>query len=853
MDKSGTALSLTPGARAIFERRKDELCKSTDRLFTTLILLEWLAMIIVSIIVSPLAWEGRNSYIHPHILVAIFLGGLIVLPVVYFYITTPGKPITRHVIAFSQTLISALLIHLTGGRIETHFHIFGSLAFLAFYRDWRVFITAVTVVTLDHMIRGIFIPESVYGVFTASPWRTVEHAGWVLFESFFLVKVCRQNEREMMTLASQQDELETTNDRIQELAEKRAKELARSQSLLAAIVNNSFDAIVGINREYKITSWNRGAESLYGYNPEDINEKLVTILIPEDLQADFYKRIDRVFEGESMSDIETLRLKADGTVIDVALTVSPIKNSEDEIIGCSLIERDITNRKELEKRISEFYSTVSHELRTPLTSIRGALSIIDDEIVELDSEEAREMVQLARSSSERLVRLINDILDLRKIEAGKLELHLEKTDACKLLKNGIETMRGMAQKAEVTISTNVSLNAEVEVDPDRMIQVLSNLISNAIKYSPPNGMILVSVDSLENGRVRFSVTDEGEGIAPENLDKLFGKFQQIDSSDTRPKEGTGLGLAICKAIVEQHNGTIGVHSRPGIGSTFWFELAYEKEWSDQTGNKDDNDTGPGDGNGNGNGNNTGDTDMILLIEDDLNLAQLLKLCLKKRGFVSRHVTNIAEATRYLKTGRPAVIISDVMLPDGNGIDYLETIKSKPELAKIPVIIISGRDKEEFEFAHPFIYSWFHKPFELDDLTDAVTALLNGKRKVLVIEDDDETRAVITTQLSKKINAVCLEAADGKNAIDIAVSNNPDVIVLDIGLPQKDGYEVVKALSGKPPPALLVYSGLDLSREEREKLKLGITRHLTKGRISPKEFVATVEELLEGVKRIGNTE
>lgn len=396
MDKSGTALSLTPGARAIFEQRKDELCKSTDRLFTTLILLEWLAMIIVSIIVSPLAWEGRNSYIHPHILVAIFLGGLIVLPVVYFYITTPGKPITRHVIAFSQTLISALLIHLTGGRIETHFHIFGSLAFLAFYRDWRVFITAVTVVTLDHMIRGIFVPESVYGVFTASPWRTVEHSGWVLFESFFLVKVCRLNEREMMTLASQQDELETTNDRIQELAEKRAKELARSQSLLAAIVNNSFDAIVGINREYKITSWNQGAETLYGYSPEDLEEKVIAVLIPEDLQADFFKRIDRVFEGESMSDIETLRLKADGTVIDVALTVSPIKNSEDEIIGCSLIERDITNRKELEKRISEFYSTVSHELRTPLTSIRGALSIIDDDIVELDSEEAREMVQLGQ-------------------------------------------------------------------------------------------------------------------------------------------------------------------------------------------------------------------------------------------------------------------------------------------------------------------------------------------------------------------------------------------------------------------------------------------------------------------------
>ncbi len=821
--------SLSEGARNIFDQRMFERSKSTDLLFTTLIVLEWLAMIIVSLIVSPLAWEGRNSYIHPHLLVAVVMGGLVTLPVLYFYFSAPGKPITRHVIAFSQMLISAILIHLTGGRIETHFHVFGSLAFLAFYRDWRVFITAVIVVTLDHMVRGIYLPESVYGVLTASPWRTAEHVGWVVFECFFLVKVCVRNEHEMMALASQQDALEVTNSHIQELAEGRARELEKSRSLLEAIVNNSFDAIIAINEDYQITSWNHGAFNLYGYTEAEVKNKIVSLLIPENLQAEFYKIIGKVFEGMPISNLETLRLRADGSTVDVALTVSPIMNEDNEIIGCSLIERDITHKKELEKRISEFYSTVSHELRTPLTSIRGALSIIDDDIVELDSEEGREMIQLARSSSERLMRLINDILDLRKIEAGKLELDLIKADSKNLVKQGIETMSGMAQQAEVTISCNISFDAVVEVDPDRITQVLANLLSNAIKYSPKGGLVLVSVDSLENGRVRYSVTDEGEGISAENIDRLFGKFQQIDSSDSRPKEGTGLGLAISKAIIEQHNGSIGVHSRPGIGSTFWFELPYlEEDCKAQPEPLDASDN------------------AILVVEDDLNLAQLLKMSLKKKGFHPRHVTTIRAAKHFLERHKPTVIISDIMLPDGNGIDFLETVKENPDLEQTPIIVISGRDREEFEFAHPFIYAWFHKPFDINELTGTVNGLISGKKKVLIVEDDDETRTIMATQL-KKLKAFCLEASDGQSAVVVALDKKPDVIILDINLPRMDGFEVVKALSGKPPPALLVYSGRDLDTEDKARLKLGVTKHLTKGRISPKDFVATVEELLDGVR------
>lgn len=363
-------------------------------------------------------------------------------------------------------------------------------------------------------------------------------------------------------------------------------------------------------------------------------------------------------------------------------------------------------------------------------------------------------------------------------------------------------MSGMAQKADVTISCNISFDAVVEVDPDRITQVLANLLSNAIKYSPRGGLVLISVDTLENGRVRYSITDEGEGISTENIEKLFGKISANRQFGLKAKEGTGLGLSISKAIVEQHNGTIGVHSRPGIGSTFWFELPYLEE--DLKGESDTLE--PSD-------------NAILIVEDDLNLAQLLKISLKKKGFCPRHVTTIRGANIFLEKHRPSVIIADIMLPDGNGIDFLETVKENPDLEQTPVIVISGRDREEFEFAHPFIYAWFHKPFDLNELTGTINGLLSGKKKVLIVEDDDETRTVIATQL-KKLKAFCLEASDGESAVEIALDKKPDVIILDISLPQMDGFEVVKALSGKPPPALLVYSGRDLDSQDRGQVEVG---------------------------------
>jgi signal transduction histidine kinase len=216
-------------ANNIFYRQQKMVYKRTDKLFAGLIALEWLGAIITALWISPRAWSGTFSEVHIHVWAAIILGGIIASFPIYMALLHPGRTITRHVIAVGQILLSALLIHLTGGRIETHFHVFGSLAFLAFYRDWRVLITASLVVALDHGLRGVFWPQSVYGVLTVEPWRWVEHTWWVIFEDIFLIISINQSLKEMKKIAERQAELEDTNLLIE------AKVIERTHQLQAEI------------------------------------------------------------------------------------------------------------------------------------------------------------------------------------------------------------------------------------------------------------------------------------------------------------------------------------------------------------------------------------------------------------------------------------------------------------------------------------------------------------------------------------------------------------------------------------------------------------------------------------------
>ncbi|CAN5274198.1 hypothetical protein BH10CYA1_BH10CYA1_58810 [soil metagenome] len=264
--------------------------------------------------------------------------------------------------------------------------------------------------------------------------------------------------------------------------------------------------------------------------------------------------------------------RKNGQVFWNELTVSPVHDASGKLINFIGIQNDISARKESERRVSEFYSVISHELRTPLTSINGALRVIEDGSAGRVNAGVMKMVKIALVNSDRLMRLISDILDLKKIEAGKFKLSLQKLPPATVIDTVIETLKPLADEKNINLIKEVHTNQSVLFDPDRVVQILSNLTINAIKFSPIGGDIVIKVERPNSDSTRFAVIDKGFGIPHGEIEKLFGRFQQVDSSDKRAKGGTGLGLFISKSLVELHGGHIGVESSPGLGSTFWFEI-----------------------------------------------------------------------------------------------------------------------------------------------------------------------------------------------------------------------------------------------------------------------------------------
>ncbi|MBS2009405.1 MAG: PAS domain S-box protein [Cyanobacteria bacterium SZAS TMP-1] len=344
-------------------------------------------------------------------------------------------------------------------------------------------------------------------------------------------------------------------------------ELRESDAKIRAMVTFAVDGIITVDTAGIVESINPAFERMFGYEPFKIVGNSASLLLPEDQTL---KKFLAFLESSPESPVDRLLKTRNGSLLDVEMSVS--KTGGEKTLFYTIILRDISVRKEVERRLREFYSTVSHELRTPLTSIRGALGLIEGGVLGEIPEEVLEVISISRSNSDRLIRLVNDILDLQKIEADKLELRLTMIDAFELVEKTLAEIKGFADERSISVTRDASFACPLKVDRDRIIQVLTNLLSNAIKFSEPGKSVQVKLSRTEENRARFSVIDQGPGIAPENVPKLFGKFQQLDSSDTRAQDGTGLGLAISKAIVERHGGDIGIESVLGEGSTFWFEL-----------------------------------------------------------------------------------------------------------------------------------------------------------------------------------------------------------------------------------------------------------------------------------------
>jgi PAS domain S-box-containing protein len=368
---------------------------------------------------------------------------------------------------------------------------------------------------------------------------------------------------------------------IGEFIQRRRTEysLDSSESRLNAIINSMAEGVIVADKggrfllinqaakdmhhtshiETSVTNWTR----LFGYYTADRK----TPVAQEDLP------LLKAVRGESVDNVEMFlplgENKDEG--LWISCTARPLRNERGDLIGGVVVMNDMTRRKVIEKRLSDFYSTVSHELRTPLTSIKAALGLLEGGVAGDLSKKAMQLVTVGRSESDRMVRLINDILDIKKMEDDKFELNLQSISLKELVDQTVSGLEGLIVESQVKVETKLDCAGTVKGDKDRLVQVLNNLLSNAIKFSSPGGKVVVSVES-QGESVRIGVTDQGCGIPQDQVHKLFGMFQQLNLGDGRNKSGSGLGLAICKRIVELHGGKIGFETEVEKGSTFWFEL-----------------------------------------------------------------------------------------------------------------------------------------------------------------------------------------------------------------------------------------------------------------------------------------
>nr|WP_309143413.1 ATP-binding protein [Nostoc favosum] len=364
-------------------------------------------------------------------------------------------------------------------------------------------------------------------------------------------------------------ELQSQLDERQQTQE----ELRFSEARFARILDIADDAIISINGFQSITLFNQGAEKIFGYSAQEVIGQGLNLLLP---QRFFQMHRQHVVDFGQSPNIarrmgerrEIYGRRKDGTEFPAEASISKIDMGKE--IFYTVILRDVTERKQIERMKDEFISVVSHELRTPLTSIHGSLGMLDSGLLPTDSEQGKRLLQIATESSQRLVRLINDILDIERIESGKAKMEPEICNIVDLITQAVNVMQPLADKAGVTLSIS-ALSGQVLADCDRIVQTLTNLLSNAIKFSSPGSTVCLGAQQ-QGDEVLLTVKDTGRGIPSDKLESIFERFQQVDSSDSRNHDGTGLGLAICKSIMQQHGGRIWAESVLGKGSTFYVTL-----------------------------------------------------------------------------------------------------------------------------------------------------------------------------------------------------------------------------------------------------------------------------------------
>ena len=382
-------------------------------------------------------------------------------------------------------------------------------------------------------------------------------------------------------LTQREHELSELNQSLERRIDERTRALEQAlatvqanEKRIASIIEASQDAFIGVDLEGRIIDWNPQAERMFGWGKAEVlGQMLAELVLPERLRPAFAEALLEFRAGA----LELLQRRGERIAVDRHGREFPVEITAGlagfgDSVFFSLFLHDISERKKVEQLKSEFISTVSHELRTPLSAIRASLALLVDDTAEPLPADTRELIGIAHQSCERLVRLVNDVLDVQKIEAGSMRYQFQRWPLSSLVKQALEAMQAYARQFDVELTYRDSESVlEAAVDPDRLHQVLTNLVSNAVKFSPRGGTVEVTL-SVHGGQARLSIKDHGSGIPDEFRARIFQKFAQADSADSREKGGTGLGLSICKSIVEAHGGTISFESTAGQGTVFHVDL-----------------------------------------------------------------------------------------------------------------------------------------------------------------------------------------------------------------------------------------------------------------------------------------
>ncbi|MBI3313534.1 MAG: GHKL domain-containing protein [Candidatus Omnitrophica bacterium] len=466
-------------ASVLFKDHRQQIFRHTDQLFAWLMVLQWLAGIAAAIWISPRAWVGQYNQIHLHVYAAIFLGGLISFPPIVLAYTRPGTASTRYIIAIAQALFSALLIHLTGGRIETHFHVFGSLAFLAFYRDWKVLIPATLVVAIDHWLRGVYWPQSVYGVLAASPWRWLEHAGWVLFEDVFLTVSCLRSVQEMRQIARRTAELEITNQMIEAKVEKRTEQLVKAKSSLE----------------------------------DEITERK--------------KLQERIVQSEKMAAVGQL---AAGIAHEINNPVGFIGNN------LSVLSRYITSMMDLLKTAGKVHEMAHKRDMTGAEELAQEMDLLEKDCdLEFIRTDIAPLLSESQEGIERIKKIISDLRTFARSDSGVMKPE----DLQKVIDGAINIVwNEIKYKAE--LKKEYGDLPPIECDAQQIGQVVINLLMNAIQSIPEKGEINVRT-FMQNGFACIEIKDSGTGIPGELKHKIFDPF--FTTKEVGKGTGLGLSIS----------------------------------------------------------------------------------------------------------------------------------------------------------------------------------------------------------------------------------------------------------------------------------------------------------------------